>query len=227
MSALSEIISNSKFVNRPINERQLGELVGSTNARRYALVNRALKDGSIIRIKRGLYFLTPKSANDMIHPFVVAQALVHGSYISFETALAFHGWIPEAVLITSSVTPERKTQTYGNEKLGHFSFHPLAINEYQFMKSVERIKIGDLTAFVAKPLRALMDLVALRKENWSGLDWITKGMRIDQTQLKSLKPSDFSALRGVYKHKAAVSFFDALETSVKRLRAPASEDSND
>jgi hypothetical protein len=31
-----------------------------------------------------------------VHPFAVAQALLPGSYVSFETALAFHGWIPHS-----------------------------------------------------------------------------------------------------------------------------------
>jgi predicted transcriptional regulator of viral defense system len=40
------------------------------------------------------------------------------SYISFETALAYHGWIPERVFVTASVVPGRKSRRYENEKMG-------------------------------------------------------------------------------------------------------------
>ncbi|KQM19049.1 type IV toxin-antitoxin system AbiEi family antitoxin domain-containing protein [Novosphingobium sp. Leaf2] len=214
MNGLSEQISGSSLAKRIFNEDQLRELLGGTDARRHALVHRALKDGSLIRLKRATYMLGQRTSNDAVHPFAVAQALLPGSYISFETALAYHGWIPEAVFATASVSPGRKTITYDTPSFGQFSFHPLALKEYQFLTSVGREKFGKLAAFVAQPLRALMDLVALRKERWSGLDWLITGMRIDEDRLLSLKRKDFSALRPVYKHKAANHFLQSLEGAV-------------
>src|SRR3546814_3621614 len=85
---------------------------------------------------------------------------------------------------------------------GAFSFHPLAIADYRFLIGVDRVQMGKLTAFVAQPLRALMDLVALRKEQWSGVEWLTHGMRIDPDRLVSLRRKDFAKLRSTYKHKA-------------------------
>ena len=79
---------------------------------------------------------------------------------------------------------------------------------------MDREKFGRLAAFVAQPLRALIDLIALRKERWSGLDWLITGMRIDEGRLLSLKCKDFSALRAVYKHKAASDFLHSLEDTV-------------
>lgn len=214
MSALADQVTQSSLAERIFSEGQLRDLLGGSDARRYALVHRALKDGSLIRLKRATYMLGRRASNDAVHPFVVAQALLPGSYISFETALAYHGWIPEAVFTTASVSPSRKTIAYDTPGLGQFSFHPLALKEYQFLTSVDREKFGNLAAFVAQPLRALMDLVALRKEHWSGLDWLTTGMRIDEDRLLSLKRKDFSALRLVYKHKAANHFLHSLEGAV-------------
>lgn len=214
MSALADQVTQSSLAERIFSEGQLRDLLGGSDARRYALVHRALKDGSLIRLKRATYMLGRRASNDAVHPFVVAQALLPGSYISFETALAYHGWIPEAVFTTASVSPSRKTIIYDTPSLGQFSFHPLALKEYQFLTSVDREKLGNLAAFVAQPLRALMDLVALRKEHWSGLDWLTTGMRIDEDRLLSLKRKDFSALRLVYKHKAANHFLHSLEGAV-------------
>lgn len=214
MNTLAEQISGSDLAERIFSEGQLRDLLGGSDARRYALVNRALKDGSLIRLKRATYMLGERSRREAVHPFSVAQALLPGSYISLETALAYHGWIPEAVFNTASVSPSRKTITYNTPSLGQFSFHPLALREYQFLTSVDREKFGKLAAFVAQPLRALLDLVAFRKERWSGLDWLTMGMRIDEVRLLSLKRKDFSALRPVYKHKAANDFLRSLEGAI-------------
>src|SRR3546814_18098502 len=97
MSALAHQLSTTGIANRVFSERQLGEFLGGSDARRYGVVNRALRDGSLIRLKRGAYVLGQRYRRNSIHPFAIAQGLVAGSYISFESALASHGWIPEAV----------------------------------------------------------------------------------------------------------------------------------
>ena len=221
MNALAERVEESGLADRIFDEGQLRELLGGSDARRYALVHRALKDGSLIRLKRATYMLGQRRRSEAIHPFVVAQALLPGSYISFETALAYHGWIPETVFTTASVSPGRKTITHDTPSSGQFSFHPLALWEYQFLISVDREKLGKLTAFVAQPLRALIDLVALRKEHWSGLDWLTMGMRIDEERLRSLRRKDFAALRPVYRHKAANAFLHSLEDAILAIKGAA------
>lgn len=218
MNALADQVTQSSLADRIFSEGQLRDLLGGSDARRYALVHRALKDGSLIRLKRATYLLGRRTSNDAIHPFVVAQALLPGSYVSFETALAYHGWIPEAVFTTASVSPGRKTITHDTPSYGQFSFHPLALQKYQFLTSVDREKFGKLTAFVAQPLRALIDLVALRKEHRSGLDWLTEGMRIDEDRLRSLRRKDFYALRPVYRHKAANMFLHSLEEAILTIK---------
>lgn len=222
MSTLASNLSNGKLAGRIFDERQLADAIGGSDARRYALVNRALKDGTLIRLKRGAYLLAQSSHADTPHPFAVAQALLPGSYVSFETALSYHGWIPEAVYVTASVTPGRKTLEFETPVMGRFSYHPLAIQKYHFLVGVQRLKFGALTAFVATPLRALMDLIALRKSSWTDLGWLTDGLRIDENHLLSLKGREFAMLAGAYKHKAVNDFLRSLEFSVKADRFPLS-----
>ncbi len=218
MSSLVEQISAAGLADRFLNDRQLAELLGGTDARRYGLVNRALKDGSLIRLKRGCYVMAQRYRRDRVHPFAIGQNLLPGSYVSFETALSFHGWIPEAVFVTASVSPGRKSQDVSTPEFGTFSYYPLAINEYRFMTSVDRVPVNGSIAFVAQPLRALMDLVALRKVEWSGLEWLTVGMRVEEDSLFGMPRKDFAALKSVYKHKAANTFLRSLEGAVKPSR---------
>ena len=219
MSSLAQQITAAGLADHILSERQLGRLLGGGDARRYGLVNRALKDGSLLRVKRGTYLLGRDYRSQTVHPFAIAQSLVPGSYISLESALTWHGWILEAVFTTASVTPGRKTLHFDTPDFGAFSFHPLAIADYRFLIGVDRVQMGKLTAFVAQPLRALMDLVALRKEQWSGVEWLTHGMRIDPDRLVSLRRKDFAKLRSTYKHKAENAFLAALEYAVMARKA--------
>jgi hypothetical protein len=223
MASLADTIASSAYASRVLSEGQLATLVGGGNARRYGLVNRALKDQSLIRLKRGAYVLAKAMHDRELHPFSIAQGLMPGSYVSFESSLSWHGWIPEAVFTTASVVPTRKTVEVPTEHFGIFTFHPLAINRYQFLTGIDRTHAGKTIAFVAQPLRALMDLVALRKVQWSGLGWLTDGMRISEASLTALHRTEFSALRPVYKHMAANAFLSELEAAVvnlKRARRP-------
>jgi hypothetical protein len=215
MSSLAQLVAASHLKDRIFNERQLGAVAGGSEARRYGLVNRALGDGSLIRLKRGTYMLGGGYHGEAAHPFAIAQSLVPGSYVSFESALAHHGWIPEAVFVTASVTPGRKTQTFDTPDFGQFGFHPLALGEYRFLVGVDRVPFNSLVAFVAQPLRALMDLVALRKLRWSGLEWLVNGMRIDEDLLLTTRRKDFAALKPVYRHQATNDFLSALENALQ------------
>lgn len=221
MSTLGSKIVEAGLADRPFNEKQLARAVGGSDARRYGLVNRALKDGTLMRVRRGVYVLGSAYEEGCIHPFALAQCHDRGSYISFESALSHHGWIPEAVYEVSSVTPGRKTRMYEHEQMGRWTFHPLALNEGTFFQGVQREKLEHLTGMVAKPLRALMDLVALRKLEWQGLGWLESGMRIDIEHLVSLKKKDFDELRGVYMYRAPGAFLADLETAVTELKDEA------
>ena len=224
MSSLAQQITAAGLADHILSERQLGNLLGGGDARRYGLVNRALKDGSLLRVKRGTYLLAKRYRAETIHPFAIAQGLMPGSYVSFESALAHHGWIPEAVFVTAGVTPGRKTLSFDTTDFGTFSFHPLAIADYQFLAGVDRVQMGKLIAFVAQPLRALLDLVALRKQQWAGIEWLTHGMRIDEDMLLGLRRKDFAKLKPVYKHKAVNSFLAALESTVMARKVRSAHD---
>jgi hypothetical protein len=218
MSSLSDAVAASGFASRVIHDSQLADLLGGSSARRYGLVNRALADRSLIRLRRGAYVLAEAMRSGDLHPFSIAQGLVPGSYVSFESALSWHGWIPEAVFMTSSVVPTRKTIEIPTAQFGTFTFHPLAINRYQFFTGIDRAAAGSSIAFVARPLRALMDIVALRKIEWPGLGWVSDGMRIGEESLSRLSRADFHRLRPVYKHKAANAFLKEMEAAVMDLK---------
>jgi len=230
MASLVKYISDAGYVNRILTEKQIARILGGSADRRYAHVKRAIKDGSLVRLKRGKYVLANKLRTGATHPFAVAQALVPGSYISMETALAYHGWIPEAVYSVVSVTPKRKSKEFNHKVFGHFSFCPLALNKIGFLEGVQRIQLGKQAALLASPLRALIDIIAYKKIEWhpkgtskraQGTEWIEHGLRIEPEHLLTIHKRELTALKLVYKHKAAVNFLIQLEKSIAQKRKDA------
>ncbi len=210
MQTLTQKLIDHGLSDRPLSERQLERVVDGTAAQRYALVNRALKSRELVRVRRGLYLLAQPFRTEPPHPFVIAQALDPGSYVSFETALSNHGWIPESARVTASVVPGRKSAAFEHPVLGAFTFHPLALDRGHFLELIEREQFGSQAALVAQPIRALMDLVCQRKLEWQGLAWLTEGMRIDQRNLQTVTRAQIQTLAEVYKHKRTKDFILAL-----------------
>ena len=70
-------------------------------------LSRWVRGGRLCLWRRGLHALAPPFQKVKPHPFVVANHLVHGSYVSLEIALAYYDLIPDVVSIVTSVTARR------------------------------------------------------------------------------------------------------------------------
>jgi predicted transcriptional regulator of viral defense system len=215
MQTLTRQLTNAGLRDRILTDHQLKRLVAGTDQRRYHLVNRAAKAGELVRLRRGLYVLADGFREYPVHPFAIAQMLVPGSYVSLQTALAFHGWIPEAVYTTASIVPGRKAKEFRHERLGLFTFYPLAIQRGSFLELVRRVETNGHRFLVAEPLRALMDLVCLKKVEWQGFAWIEQGLRVDADALNQVTGTELRTLKEIYKHERVRNFIGELEQSLE------------
>lgn len=214
MQTLTQVLLEQGWDNQVVDDTQLARLLGGTDARRYGLVNRALQAGELLRLKRGLYVMSPRFRQTLPHPFVVAQALLPASYVSFESALAYHGWIPEAVYATTSVTPGRKSINHEVAGYGQFVFHPLALVSGYFLSGVQRVELAGQHCLLASPLRALLDWVCLHKLTWQGLPALLDGMRLDEDGLYSVTRAEVLRLQPVYKHQRVQDYLQQLAGSL-------------
>lgn len=214
MTPLTEQILKAGLADRPLSTRQVDRLLGGSAARRYGQVNRALRAGELIKPRRGLYVVNPLYRKRPLHPFVLAQQMLPGSYVSGESALDFHGWIPESVHTVLSVTQGGKSMTYEHEQLGKFEFRRMTTNSGYFLQSVARCELQQQAALVAEPLRALLDLVYLRKIEWQGIEFLTSGIRIDEQQLHTVTGLEISRLTTVYKGKRERTFLAELQRAL-------------
>ena len=214
MQTLTQQLLDQGLSDRFITDVQLSHLVTGSNQRRYHLVNRAIKTKELIRLKRGLYMLAKQFRCEPSHPFAIAQALVPGCYVSLESALAYHGWIPEAVLSTACIVPQRKSYDYHLKDIGNFTFQPLASHPGYFLEMIEYAHVNQQRFLVAKPLRALLDLICINKMEWQGIDFLTQGLRIEEDTLCSIQLQDIQVLQTVYKQKRIQHFLEQLGLSL-------------
>ena len=187
----------------------------ATQGSRRALVHRAVKQREILRLKPGLYCLAQDYRKTHLHPFIVASALHSPSHISLESALSFHQLIPEAIYRVSSVTVQR-SRSFANPP-GVFTFYRVPSDHPR--AGVRAEKLGNNAwAFIASPLRAIADLIYLRKEiSWSrdGRRFLTDSMRIDEEELLGLPVDDFSDIHGSIRNRRTQHYLRGL---VKEIR---------
>ncbi len=168
---------------------------------------------------RGIYILAPKYRSEQINVFSLANRMVAGSFVSFETALALHGWIPERVNLMMSVIAKGRTKSF-HTPLGDFDYVKVPLRHEDFLKGVTWHMSNDQTFLMANPLRALADYVYLRKIVWTDLDFLLEGMRIDEENLRSLTTKDFDDISGVHHSKRVLFFLENLRKSLFILSLP-------
>ncbi len=120
-------------------------------------LSRWTKSGRLDQLRRGLYSLAPPFQKIKPHPFVVANRMVRGSYVSCQSALAHYGLIPEYVPVIVSVTTARPARW--ETPLGVFEFRHVKTNLLRDYRQVDFG--GEQYAFVATPEKALLDLIHL------------------------------------------------------------------
>ncbi|MFN3762591.1 MAG: hypothetical protein ACK4WK_05235 [Anaerolineae bacterium] len=119
-------------------------------------LSRWVRDGKVYLLRRGLYAPAPPFQKVRPHPFVIANRMVRGSYVSCQSALAYYGLIPESVPVTVSVTLGRPARW--ETALGVFEFHRI---QPALWRGYRRLDLGGQWAFVATPEKALLDLIYL------------------------------------------------------------------
>jgi len=121
-------------------------------------LSRWTRAGRLFRLRRGVYALAPPYQKVKPHPFVVANALQRGSYVSLQAALAHYGFIPEYTPVVTSVTTGRPRRW--ETPLGDYQFHHVKADWFH---GYRRLALGgEQAAFVAEPEKALLDLIALQ-----------------------------------------------------------------
>jgi len=156
----------------------------------------AVRSGEVRRIKKGLYCLSDKYLRGSVDPLELAQ-LIHGpSYISLETALSHHGWIPEAIYTITNTTSSRSRVF--DTPIGRFSY--TCVPQEALLAGVRRVEGSHGSSFfLAMPLKALADLVYVRQLAWQAVEPVVESLRVEEEALDRLTMEDFEEVMATYR----------------------------
>lgn len=177
-------------------------LQGSDDSR-HGRVKRALASKEIQRIRRGLYCLARPYRRYPINTYALAQRVYGPSYVSMESALSYHGWIPEAVRVCTNAC-------LGNAKefrtpLGVFSYE--RVPQRVFYAGVERLDDGDhVVTLMATPAKALVDYYYVRRPSWTTILDAAGSLRIEPEDLGNVTRAEIDELSANYRNRRVLAF---------------------
>ena len=146
-------------------------------------LSRWVNSGRIYQLRRGLYSIAPPYQKINPHPYLVANHLQKASYVSLQSALAYYGLIPEVMNITTSVSTGRPERL--ETPLGIYDFRHLKTD---LLFGYQMINLGDQSALVATPEKALLDLIYLQSGG-SSTDYF------NELRLQNLEQFDLELLQ--------------------------------
>ncbi|MFC1894962.1 hypothetical protein ACFLYH_03360 [Candidatus Dependentiae bacterium] len=158
-----------------IKDIDLVMLLNRTDDARYSIIKRSIKSGLLIRIKRGLYLIKSKTKQFLPDEFELALLIYGPSFISLESALSYHGLIPETVYTITCVSTKRAKEF--KTPIGLFSYKHVPAE--RFYTGVDRITKKNGIIFVATPWRSIADFIYTRRKNWKSLIELEQDLRID------------------------------------------------
>jgi hypothetical protein len=212
MQRLTEI-ALEKAVRGVFTRPEVACWIGGSPDRQFSLLKRAVAAGEVVRIHRGLYCLATKYLRQKIDPLVLAQRIYGPSYISLETALSWHSWIPEAVYAVTSTSLDRSREF--DTPMGHLSF--TRVPQETFYAEVSRVQKEDGGSFLlASPLKALADYIYAHRCDWNSARPVVESLRVDESSLAGVDPASFDRLLANYAARRVRRFLEGLRKDLIR-----------
>ena len=203
-----------QFLNAPagvFTSEEVALSLSCTDDSRHGKIKRALASNEIQSVRRGLYCLARPYRRYPINVFALAQR-VHGpSYVSMESALSYHGWIPEAVRVCTNAS-------LGNGKefrtpLGVFSYE--RVPQRVFYVGVERLDEGEHgITFMATPAKALADYYYVRRPSWTTIHDAVGSLRIEPEDLGEVSAEEIDELAANYRNRRVLAFLADWRSTV-------------
>lgn len=195
-------------------------LDGSPDSR-YGIVKRAVKNGSLIPLRRELYVI--KNSKFTIGSFELSSLIYAPSYVSLESALSYHGWISDPVQGTTCVTTKR-TKAFTNG-LGEFSYHHIPAESFNI--GIKDVKLNNGKMSIAHPLKALADMVYTQKMVWKTPAEVSSDLQLDPDWYKSLDLNLLNELLKNYPSARVKLFTQMIIQNIGHLKSLTQETNAD
>ncbi len=158
-------------------------------------VTTLLRRGDIIRVKKGLYVFGDELRRRLYSRELLANLVYGPSFVSLDSALSFHGLIPERIEALTSVTTKRP-KTF-DTPIGSFIYRQSPRSSFHL--GMDRMEEDDVAFLIATPERALADKV--RDDRGHALSnrgeaarYLFEDLRVDESDFRQLEPKQLDEL---------------------------------
>jgi predicted transcriptional regulator of viral defense system len=158
-------------------------------------VTALLRRGDIIRVKKGIYVFGDGLRRRPYSRELLANLVYGPSFVSLDSALSFHGLIPERIESLTSVTTKRPRSF--NTPVGTFIYRQSPRSSFHI--GIDRREEGEVAFLIATPERALADKI--RDERGAGqrtradmARYLLEDLRIDRAGFEQMDPSHLDEL---------------------------------
>ena len=116
------------------------------------------QEGKLIRLKRGLYVVSPDVSKQLLSMELIANHIYGPSYVSMESALRYYGLIPEQVYIVRSMIVDRSKKF--ENSIGNFEY--ITVDEKYYPIGITQQTVENKYNFlIASPEKALCDMLSV------------------------------------------------------------------
>ena len=162
--------------------------------------------GKIIRLKRGMYVVSPEVSKQLLSVELIANHIYGPSYVSMESALRYYGLIPEQVYTVRSLTVNR-SKSFENS-IANFEYITTN-NTYYAIGIKQEIIENRYTFLIATPEKALCDMITatphLRIQSEKALvAYLKEDLRFDMSGLEMMDSNIVRECLEVGKKKEAL-----------------------
>jgi predicted transcriptional regulator of viral defense system len=197
-----------KFAERPIFHSSMLEIFPDDPHHIQVQLSRWVDSGKLSQIRKEWYLIEKPYRLKEVPPPVIANTVVHPSYLSLEWALQYYGMIPEHVPNPTSITTNRGIRFTAQQTL--FLYHHV---QSPFFTGYTQTQYNDHALYVASPEKALMDkiYIFLQKNEFS-LDWLR------ELRLQNLDLFDFNRFQSYVNKTRKRGLSKAVKKSVEYLK---------
>ena len=163
------------------------------------------KAGVCIRLKKGLFVLSPEVSRQLLSTELIANHLYSPSYISMHSALRYYGLIPEEVFTIQSMTIKH-SRAFENA-LGRFEY--IQMSKEAYPAGITNVANEHYSFLIATPEKALCDLVATTpmlnlRYRQETKDYLFENLRLDEDEFYQMRPEIFKEYAAVGKKAASI-----------------------
>ena len=172
-----------------------------------------LRKGVIIRVKKGLYVLGDGYRSRPFSRELLANLIYGPSYVSLDSALQYHGLVPEHVEAVASVTTGRSRSF--DTPVGRFTYRQIPLAAFPI--GMSRVEESPGKAFlVAAAEKALADKIFDERNIGAAspgrmMGYLLDNLRLDPAGLMRLDPGLVREIAGCYRSRKLRILAEALE----------------